>query len=392
MKIANVVGARPNFVKIAPILDAMRGIIEIDAKLVHTGQHYDYEMNQAFFEDLTIADADVSLGVGDGSHAEQTARIMVAFEDYCLENKPDLVLVVGDVNSTVACSLAAKKLNIPVAHVEAGLRSGDMAMPEEINRRCTDAITDIFFASEPSGVANLRREGVAAERIHFVGNVMIDTLFKHQANAAALEIPKRFGVVSRNYAVATLHRPSNTDDPNVLRKHLEALLKVSERLQVIFPMHPRTKAAVERYGLGSLIDGSCPASIQVVEPMRYLEFIGILQEARLAITDSGGLQEETTALGVPCLTMRDNTERPITCERGTNRLVGPNAVRLREIADAVLDAPWPEKPVIQNWDGHAAERIVERLTEWDQREFDCFEPADREGRQRVVVGREASRL
>lgn len=364
MKVANIVGARPNFVKIAPILAAMHREPTFDAKLVHTGQHYDYQMNQAFFEDLAIPDAHVSLGAGSGTHAVQTAAIMVAFETWCLEARPDLVLVVGDVNSTIACSLAAKKLNIPVAHVEAGLRSGDMTMPEEVNRRCTDAISDLLFVSEPSGLTNLRREGIGDARIHFVGNVMIDTLFRHRDAAAALGIPERLGLAKRGYGVVTLHRPSNTDDVAVLKALLQTLIEVSRQLPLVFPMHPRTRGVIERVGLSTSLSEARTSGLLIVEPMRYLEFISLLQDARLVVTDSGGLQEETSALGIPCLTMRENTERPITCNSGTNKLIGQDADIVHESILAALESPWPDTPQIENWDGRAAERIVARLLGW----------------------------
>lgn len=365
IKIVNVVGARPNFVKIAPILEAMnKAAGVINPLLVHTGQHYDYEMDRAFFEDLSIPDADISLGVGSGSHAQQTAAIMIAFEKYCLAEQPDLVLVVGDVNSTIACTLAAKKLVIPVAHVEAGLRSGDMSMPEEVNRRCTDAITDILFATEPSGVENLLREGHKERNVHLVGNVMIDTLFKHREAAAALAISDRLELTRGNYGVVTLHRPSNTDDPTILGDLLHTLIELSQRLPFVFPMHPRTRASIDNFGFSSLVEGSAAKDLRVVEPLRYLEFISLLQSARIVVTDSGGLQEETTALGIPCLTMRDNTERPITCEQGTNRLIGQKASNLRSrVLDELQKTP-PKKPRIEYWDGHAADRIVARLLSW----------------------------
>lgn len=364
MKVANVVGARPNFVKIAPILHAVRQRPEIDAKLIHTGQHYDYAMNQAFFEDLEIPDADVSLGIGSGTHATQTAAIMVAFETWCMKEKPDLVLVVGDVNSTLACALTARKLQIPVAHVEAGLRSGDMSMPEEVNRRATDPISNFLFASEPSGVENLRREGLDAAAIHLVGNVMIDTLFRHRETASALRVCERLGLSRLGYGVVTMHRPSNTDDPKTLGYLLNTLIGISERLPLVFPMHPRTRAATDKAGLGPMLEEPRAKDLRIVDPMRYLEFIGLIQDARLVLTDSGGLQEETTALGIPCLTMRENTERPITCELGTNTLIGHEIDRLYAHAIAAIEQPRPVAPEIDTWDGHAAERIVDVLMDW----------------------------
>jgi UDP-N-acetylglucosamine 2-epimerase (non-hydrolysing) len=367
MKVVSVVGARPNFVKIAPILNAMDGVSEIEPVLVHTGQHYDYQMSQAFFEDLQIRDADVSLGVGSGSHASQTAAIMVAFETFCLQTRPDLVMVVGDVNSTIACALTAKKLNIPVAHVEAGLRSNDISMPEEINRRCTDSISDIFFVSEPSGRHNLLREGVDESAIHYVGNVMIDTLFRFKSIAAHMDVSNRFELLRREYGLITLHRPANTENPEVLSRILAALIRSSQDLPLIFPVHPRTKEAIKRAGLDGMLAHRDASALKIVEPMRYIEFIGLMQDARLVLTDSGGIQEETTALGVPCLTMRDNTERPVTCEQGTNILIGSSPTSIRDHVVRALAAPRPAIPVIDQWDGHAAERVVARLKDWDRR-------------------------
>ena len=364
MKVASIVGARPNFVKIAPILAAMRRHTAIQAKLIHTGQHYDYIMNQAFFEDLDILNTDVSLGVGSGTHAIQTAAIMVAFETWCVKEKPDLVLVVGDVNSTLACSLAARKLQIPVAHVEAGLRSGDMTMPEEINRRATDAISNLLFASEPSGVNHLRREGINEGTIYLVGNVMIDTLFRYRDAACALGMSKRLALSPRGYGVVTMHRPSNTDDPKMLKNLLDTLIQISERLPLVFPMHPRTQSAIDKSGLKPILDAPCAENLRIVDPMRYLEFIGLVQDARLVLTDSGGLQEETTALGIPCLTMRENTERPITIEHGTNKLIGQNIDKWYHYTIETLGQPWPDIPQIDTWDGHTSERIVSVLFDW----------------------------
>jgi UDP-N-acetylglucosamine 2-epimerase (non-hydrolysing) len=318
-------------------------------------------MNQAFFEDLKIPNPDVSLGVGSGTHATQTAAIMVEFEAWCFDAKPDVVVVVGDVNSTLACTLAARKLGISVAHVEAGLRSGDMSMPEEINRRCTDAVSNILFASEPSAVDNLRQEGHSDNDIHFVGNVMIDTLFRNREAASALKITRKLNVERRRYGVVTLHRPSNTDDEGVLASILTSLVDISRRIPLLFPMHPRTADSINRSGLSRILAGADASNLRVIEPMRYLEFIGLLQDARLVITDSGGMQEETTALGVPCLTMRENTERPITCEQGTNRLIGRDPIDLRKEVYAALERPWPSLPQIENWDGRAAQRIVRHL-------------------------------
>ncbi|MFA7666139.1 MAG: UDP-N-acetylglucosamine 2-epimerase (non-hydrolyzing), partial [Burkholderiaceae bacterium] len=317
-----VAGARPNFMKIAPIvraLDARQAVF--DYRIVHTGQHYDREMSDVFFEELGIPKPDFHLEAGGGSHAEQTAKIMVAYEKICLEQAPDCTLVVGDVNSTLACSIVAKKLHLPVAHVEAGLRSGDMAMPEEINRLVTDAISDWFFVTEPSGQANLLREGKPADRVFFVGHVMVDNLLYQRERLATADrsgflsepIKARFG---DGYGVVTLHRPSNVDDPQALAGIAGALREISTRLPLVFPVHPRTRAQLEKGGhdLGP--------SIVLTRPLSYMDFLNLWKDARLILTDSGGLQEETTALGIHCLTLRENTERPVTVDEGTNTLVG----------------------------------------------------------------------
>jgi len=355
IRLLAVAGARPNFMKVAPLLRAMRERPRIDALLVHTGQHYDAAMSDAFFRDLSMPEPDVNLGVGSGSHAVQTAEVLRGIEPVLLDWKPDAVVVVGDVNSTIAAALAAVKLGIPVAHVEAGLRSFDRRMPEEINRILTDAISDWLFTSEPSGAENLRREGVPAERIHFVGNVMIDSLLAHLETARARAPLARLGLAPRRYAVLTLHRPSNVDDPARLARLFEVLEQIHAELPVVFPVHPRTRGAIER-GLGGRAPG-----LQLTEPLGYLEFLGLVSEARLVLTDSGGIQEETTVLGVPCVTLRDSTERPVTISEGTNRLVGsePDAIaaEVRKILGG--DAPRGRVPAL--WDGRAARRIVDVL-------------------------------
>ena len=356
MRIANVVGARPNFIKVAPLLAAYGAQPSLQPVVVHTGQHYDRALNQLFFEQLRIPRPDVNLGVGSGSHSIQTARIMTAFERYCLEHRPDLVLVVGDVNSTIACALVASKLGIEVAHVEAGLRSFDRSMPEEINRLLTDSISDLLFVSEPSGVENLRREGIDPARVHFVGNVMIDTLLSNLARAEEENVLERLGVTSRGYAVLTLHRPSNVDDPRVLGGLLEAVAEVSRDLDVVFPAHPRTVARVEELGLAARL--SSISGLQVVPPLGYLEFLKLTAHARIVLTDSGGIQEETTILRVPCVTLRETTERPVTCDAGTNMLAGTDPARIitayREML--ALDPATCRTPEL--WDGRAAERIA----------------------------------
>ena len=353
MKLLFVAGARPNFMKIAPLLRACQAFPELDAKLVHTGQHYDYEMSRTFFEDFDIPEPDYFLDVRSGSHAEQTAKIMVAFEKVCLDEVPDMVVVVGDVNSTLACSVTAKKLHIRVAHVEAGLRSGDTRMPEEINRMVTDAISDLLFVTEKSGMENLAREGHADSQVHFVGNVMIDTLHYMLAKAGDSVPP------AQPYVVVTFHRPSNVDDPEKLRGLLEVLGEMAASLPVEFPMHPRTRGNIEKFGLEALLE---VPGLHIGPPLRYPDFLKLWRHASLVVTDSGGIQEETTALGVPCFTIRENTERPITVEEGTNILVGtdPDAIR-REFA-GFLAGQVKRGTVPELWDGAAGERIVKLLT------------------------------
>jgi UDP-N-acetylglucosamine 2-epimerase (non-hydrolysing) len=355
MKYLLVAGARPNFMKVAPLMDAFaRRRTAGDGfavRLVHTGQHYDRKMSDDFFAELGIPEPDLNLAVGSGTHAEQTGRVMIAFEQVCQAERPDWVIVVGDVNSTLACSITAKKLGIRVAHVEAGLRSRDMSMPEEINRLCTDAISDALFTTDELASDNLRREGVPEGRVHFVGNTMIDTLLRCLDRACARPLPT--GLEAKGYAVLTLHRPQNVDDPCVLAGILGAVGVVADRMPVVFPVHPRTAKS-----LGSL---PLHPNLRIAEPLGYLSFLGLVAHSRMVLTDSGGIQEETTVLGVPCLTMRPNTERPITCEVGTNRLVGTDPQRIREAALAVLDNGQRPHRIPEKWDGHAAERIVEIL-------------------------------
>jgi UDP-N-acetylglucosamine 2-epimerase (non-hydrolysing) len=348
--------------KIAPILEAFeyagRGR---EVLLVHTGQHYDEKMSDNFFRDLGIREPDVNLGIGSGTHSQQTGRTMMAFEEVCLKEAPDWVVVVGDVNSTLACTLAASKLGVKVAHVEAGLRSGDMSMPEEINRKCTDAIADLLFTTDTLADENLRREGVPAERIHFVGNTMIDTLLRHVASARALPLPG--GLEENGFAVLTLHRPANVDDPEVLAAIAGAIREIAARIPVVFPVHPRTRARLAEFGL--LADFEREPGIRLVEPLSYLPFLGLMARCRMLLTDSGGIQEETTVLGIPCITMRENTERPITCTVGTNVLVGRDAAAIRAAAFRALDWSRADYAAPEKWDGHAAERIVRILLDQD---------------------------
>jgi UDP-N-acetylglucosamine 2-epimerase (non-hydrolysing) len=355
IRIVAVAGARPNFMKIAPLLRELRARDRFETFLVHTGQHYDKAMSDSFFEDLGIPRPDLNLGVGSGSHAEMTAAVLVAMERVLAERRPDALVVVGDVNSTLAAALAASKLGIPVAHVEAGLRSFDRAMPEEINRLMTDAISDWLFTTEPAGDENLRREGVPPERIHRVGNVMIDTLRANLERARGLDTLERLGLEPGGYAALTLHRPSNVDDPEKLRALFEVLEEIHRELPLVFPVHPRTRAAFERR-----LGGREP-QLRLAEPLGYLEFLRLMADARFVLTDSGGIQEETTVLGVPCLTLRENTERPVTCTEGTNVLVGTEPDAIRSEVRKLIEGRARRGRVPELWDGGAAKRIVDVL-------------------------------
>ena len=363
MKIIIVAGARPNFMKIAPLVHQLRKCGgDVTWKLVHTGQHYDYEMSRVFFDDLELPEPDFFLDAGSGTHAEQTARVILAFEKVCIQEKPDWVVVVGDVNSTMACSITAKKMNIQVAHVEAGLRSRDMTMPEEINRMLTDAIADYLFVTEKSGVDNLKREGRKDGDIFFVGNVMIDTLLYHldqiKKNPEPKENPAAGKIKAPPFAVVTLHRPSNVDDANTLAGILKALVRISADMPVIFPVHPRTKKNIEVFDLEKIVNDS---NVQLLPPMPYIKFLSLWKDACLVLTDSGGLQEETTALGIPCFTIRENTERPVTIEEGTNRLVGATGEGILSAYEQ-LKTRGPQKgKVPKYWDGKAAGRILNVL-------------------------------
>lgn len=356
MHILHVVGARPNFMKAAPVLRALSAGSEVRQTLVHTGQHYDASMSDVFFEQLEMPRPDCNLGVGSGSHAQQTAGVMAAFEPVLIERKPDLVLVYGDVNSTVAAALVCVKLGIRVAHIEAGLRSRDRSMPEEINRILTDQLSDWLFTPSADGNENLMREGIDSSRIHLVGNVMIDTLLRLLPHAGQ-HFPAD---VFSPYALLTLHRPSNVDDLPWLRELLSTVAELSERLTVIFPVHPRTRQRLEALASPASANGR----LRLLDPLPYLEFLALQQRASLVITDSGGIQEETTFLRVPCLTVRENTERPVTITKGTNQLVGRDLQKLRTAAGQILESGFekgsrkPEKPPIPLWDGHASERIA----------------------------------
>ncbi len=363
LKIINIVGARPNFMKMAPIIEAMNKYPgDLHHLLVHTGQHYDERMSKAFFDDLGMPKPDIDLEVGSGSHAEQTARIMVEFEQVCLQEKPDLVIVVGDVNSTMACTITAKKMGIKVAHVEAGLRSRDMSMPEEINRLCTDVLCDYLFTTDHRADENLLSEGIPKEKIFFVGNVMIDTLLKHKAMAGQLNLVSQWGLKPGEYATLTMHRPSNVDDKAILEGILQALREISREIPIVFPIHPRTKKMADQFGLSHFFNRDEKVEgIWITEPLGYLEFLHLNMNAKMVLTDSGGLQEETTVLGIPCITMRHNTERPITCEIGTNVIVGNDPDKILGASREVLNGEWKKGGVPEKWDGKAAERIVEVL-------------------------------
>lgn len=368
-----VVGARPNFMKIAPLIREMKGASPpVPVRLLHTGQHYDPEMNSHYFEALGIPDPDINLEVGSGSHAGQTAEIMRRFEPVLDRERPSAVLVVGDVNSTLACALVAVKKGVAVIHVEAGLRSFDRTMPEEINRVLTDQISDLLFITEKSARENLLREGISESRIHFVGNVMIDTL-RHNLKRVvpAAQTLSQHGApadwAQRGFAVLTLHRPSNVDDPSTLRSLLGAIHEVSRRLPVAFPVHPRTRAKIEEQGLRPMLEAR---SLLKLPPLGYLEMLGLMQAARLVLTDSGGIQEETTALGVPCVTLRDATERPITVEQGTNSVVGQRPAQILAVVDEILRAGGKAGRIPELWDGRASQRIAAVLREWLDRAAD----------------------
>jgi UDP-N-acetylglucosamine 2-epimerase (non-hydrolysing) len=367
--IACVVGARPNYMKMAPLVRAFGARADMPrAMLIHTGQHYDVEMNARLFADLELPAPDLNLEVGSGTHAVQTAEIMRRFEPVLDELLPSCVIVVGDVNSTLACSLVASKKRVPVVHVEAGLRSFDRNMPEELNRVLTDQIADRLYTTERVAAENLAGEGIDRERVRFVGNVMIDSLLRHQHRAIApIDTLTSAGQAgdfvggSGGFGVVTLHRPSNVDSLPALREALTILKDVATRLPLIWPVHPRAKANIERFGLSPLLAG---AKITLLPPQGYLEMLGLMGQARLVLTDSGGIQEETTALAVPCLTMRDNTERPITVDQGTNTLVGRNRARTLECVDDILRNGGKRGRTPELWDGHAAERIADDLAAW----------------------------
>jgi UDP-N-acetylglucosamine 2-epimerase (non-hydrolysing) len=370
-KILLVAGARPNFMKIAPVLRALKPYPSLEGIIVHTGQHYDKNMSETFFDSLGIGKPQYNLEVGSGSHAVQTANIMVKFEEVCDKEKPDLVMVVGDVNSTIAAGLVAKKMHIRLCHVEAGLRSRDRSMPEEINRIATDAITDVFFTTEKDGTANLLAEGHEASCIHFVGHVMIDNLH-YQLKKIGSQPPSPYSgsikkALPERYICLTLHRPSNVDDKETLSRLLGAVKRISEKAPIIFPCHPRTKKNIERFGFSSLFSALPPdgtvqkTGIIMTEPLGYDDFLYIWKGASLMVTDSGGLQEETTGLKIPCITLRENTERPITTEIGSNIIVGSHTEKIIALGEQAIEGKWKKCSIPDLWDGKASERIVSVL-------------------------------
>ena len=356
MKLLIVAGARPNFMKIAPLIHKIKKFNNLNYKLVHTGQHYDYKMSETFFVDLDIHEPDYFLEVGSGSHAEQTGKIMLAFEKVCIQYEPDFVLVVGDVNSTLACSITAKKMNIKVAHIEAGLRSNDLTMPEEINRLVTDSITDLFFITERDAYANLAKEGVSEDKIYNVGNLMIDTL-----HYGLNKISSKNKFHSHPYGVVTLHRPANVDNKNILVGILDCLNHFANDLKLFMPIHPRTKNALKKHDLENYLS----SSITLLAPASYLEFIHMIKDAKVIFTDSGGIQEEATVLKVPCYTLRNNTERPITIELGTNRLATNNKEKILELFNTYKYEINAKYQIPENWDGNASIRILDILNNLD---------------------------
>lgn len=360
MKIICVVGARPNFMKVAPLQRVFDQHGSIQSKIVHTGQHYDERMSDIFFNQLELPKPDYYLGVGSGSHSVVTAKIMIAFEAIVLDEKPDLVIVVGDVNSTLACALVAKKMNVKLAHVEAGLRSGDRGMPEEINRILTDSISDFMFVTEQSGMVHLAKEGVAQEKVFFVGNVMIDSLCFYLEKASKLNILENLGIAPKAYVLMTMHRPSNVDAKQQLQAVVELIKKVSQRLTIILPLHPRTRNKLQQHDL--LESLTQIENLKLLEPQGYLEFLHLMKHSALIITDSGGIQEESTFLKIPCLTIRDTTERPVTITLGTNELIPELNIKfINDRVEQLLENEQEESTIPPFWDGRSAERILNTI-------------------------------
>lgn len=382
MKIISVVGARPNFMKVAPIHKAFKKKEGVKSTILHTGQHYDEKMSDIFFRQLELPKPDIYLGIGGGTHAEQTGRVMMAFEKVVEEEQPDLILVVGDVNSTVACSLVGSKCHVPVAHVEAGLRSGDRRMPEEINRIVTDSISDLLFVTEQSGIKNLENEGAPEEKVHFVGNVMIDSLvyYREKASLQPNGIPG-FDLESGEYILMTMHRPSNVDNKEGLKEMVAIIKQLSGYKKVVFPMHPRTRKNLKQYELFERVVQL--DRVHVIEPQGYFEFLNLMDNAALVVTDSGGIQEETTYLKVPCLTLRENTERPVTINVGTNQLVEIEAAKVAEKADEIFSGSARQGEIPPLWDGKAAERIADIIENF-------FEGTNKESSDKKMIGSVAS--
>lgn len=371
-----VVGARPNYMKAAPLYVAFKECSDIEASIIHTGQHYDDEMNKVFFDDLGLPKPDIYLGVGSGTHGEQTGKIMIEFEKVLMKQKPDLVVVVGDVNSTIACAIDAVKLFIPVAHIEAGLRSFDMTMPEEINRILTDQISDYLFTTCEDANGNLKNEGIPEEKIYFVGNVMIDTLLNFIKRAKKADTLDRFGMKQdgavKKYALLTVHRPSNVDDRKILHGILDVLNQIAEKIPILFPAHPRTLKRIESFNLQEMVSYVGKPSVKTLDlnsqevlgipPLGYLDFVNLMANAAIVLTDSGGIQEETTILGIPCITLRNKTERPVTVKEGTNEVVGNSPKKIKEAVFNVLNVGGKKGKMPKYWDGHAASRITKILT------------------------------
>ena len=357
MKISIIAGARPNFVKIAPIIHAIQnsGNKQLNFRLIHTGQHYDEKMSDSFFKDLNISQPDINLGVGSGSQAEQTAGIMVEFEKELINNPVDLVLVVGDVTSTMACSIVAKKLNTKVAHIEAGIRSYDLTMPEEINRMVTDSITDYFFTTTTLASNNLKKSGIPEEKIFFVGNVMIDTLLSNINRLIKPQIYNYLNLQEKKYIVLTMHRPANVDETEKLKQSINQITSGVHELPVIFPIHPRTAKIFANAGITA-------SNLHVTDPLGYLEFNYLVKNSMAVITDSGGITEETTVLGIPCITLRNNTERPETCTIGTNELIGTDPLKIKPALEKLFSGNWKKGKIPELWDGNSAKRIVEILS------------------------------
>jgi len=359
VKIVTIVGARPNFVKLAPIAWVLREKPGVEHVIIHTGQHYDLRLSESFFQTLDIPQPDINLGVGSGLHGAQTGRMMIELEPVIKELNPDWVVTFGDVNSTLATTLVSSKIGIKSAHVESGLRSYDRNMPEEVNRVVADALSDVLFVTEQSGMDNLLREGVDSSKMHFVGNVMIDTLVKMLPVAGKLAEWERYGLTPTNYIVITLHRPSNVDDPGQLRDLCHAFEVISRHIPIVMPLHPRTRAKLEESGVW--IGQTAPMNIKLIDPIDYLAFLSLVSKSKMVITDSGGIQEETTYLGIPCMTIRPNTERPVTVELGTNELVTPTSQVILKAFDQFRQDNWKKGSIPPLWDGHAAERILDVL-------------------------------